>query len=90
MRTRPWTRTIFGICLAVALIAGLVVAARQDSTPATPATPATSTSSPQASARAEVAQTDLFRQIAEAHGGSFVVENRSDRGGARATLRLPV
>jgi len=32
----------------------------------------------------------LSRQIAEAHGGSFVVANRSDRGGARATLRLPV
>jgi nitrogen fixation/metabolism regulation signal transduction histidine kinase len=32
----------------------------------------------------------LSRQIAEAHGGSFVVENRADRGGARATLRLPV
>jgi nitrogen fixation/metabolism regulation signal transduction histidine kinase len=32
----------------------------------------------------------LSRQIAEAHGGSFSVENRSDRRGARATLRLPV
>src|SRR5687767_608645 len=32
----------------------------------------------------------LSRQIAEAHGGSFSVDNRSDRRGARATLRLPV
>jgi nitrogen fixation/metabolism regulation signal transduction histidine kinase len=32
----------------------------------------------------------LSRQIAEAHGGSFVVENRRDRRGARATLRLPL
>jgi two-component system nitrogen regulation sensor histidine kinase NtrY len=32
----------------------------------------------------------LSRQIAEAHGGSFSVDNRSDRRGVRATLRLPV
>jgi nitrogen fixation/metabolism regulation signal transduction histidine kinase len=32
----------------------------------------------------------LSRQIAEAHGGSLALENRADRQGCRATLRLPV
>jgi len=32
----------------------------------------------------------LSRQIAEAHGGSPSVENRTDRCGARALLRLPL
>ena len=32
----------------------------------------------------------LSRQIAEAHGGSLTLENRSDRRGCRAFLRLPV
>jgi nitrogen fixation/metabolism regulation signal transduction histidine kinase len=32
----------------------------------------------------------LSRQIAEAHGGSLQLENREDRVGCRATLRLPV
>ncbi len=32
----------------------------------------------------------LSRQIAEAHGGSLQLENRADRRGVRATLRLPV
>ncbi|HSF99505.1 MAG TPA: ATP-binding protein [Vicinamibacterales bacterium] len=32
----------------------------------------------------------LSRQIAEAHGGSITLENRTDRSGCRATLRLPV
>ena len=32
----------------------------------------------------------LSRQIAEAHGGSLQLENRQDRVGCRATLRLPV
>jgi two-component system, NtrC family, nitrogen regulation sensor histidine kinase NtrY len=32
----------------------------------------------------------LSRQIAEAHGGSLQLENRGDRKGVRATLRLPV
>jgi len=32
----------------------------------------------------------LSRQIAEAHGGSITLENRSDRSGCLATLRLPV
>src|SRR6476619_2993612 len=32
----------------------------------------------------------LSRQIAEAHGGSLVLENRSDRQGCRASLRLPL
>lgn len=32
----------------------------------------------------------LSRQIAEAHGGSLLLENRSDRPGCRATLRIPV
>ena len=31
----------------------------------------------------------LSRQIAEAHGGSIVLENREDRQGCRARLRLP-
>ena len=31
----------------------------------------------------------LCRQIAEAHGGSLSVSNRTDRGGAEALLRLP-
>ena len=31
----------------------------------------------------------LSRQIAEAHGGSLSLENRTDRRGARVTLRLP-
>jgi two-component system, NtrC family, nitrogen regulation sensor histidine kinase NtrY len=32
----------------------------------------------------------LSRQIAEAHGGILQLENRADRRGVRATLRLPV
>ena len=32
----------------------------------------------------------LSRQIAEAHGGSIDLENRQDRNGCRATLRIPV
>ncbi len=31
----------------------------------------------------------LSRQIAEAHGGTLVLENRTDRGGCVARLRLP-
>src|SRR5207248_11241834 len=31
----------------------------------------------------------LSRQIAEAHGGSLSVSNRTDRNGAEALLRLP-
>lgn len=32
----------------------------------------------------------LTRQIAEGHGGSLVLENRTDRSGVRARLRLPL
>jgi nitrogen fixation/metabolism regulation signal transduction histidine kinase len=32
----------------------------------------------------------LCRQIAEAHGGSLMLQNREDRGGCRASLRLPL
>jgi nitrogen fixation/metabolism regulation signal transduction histidine kinase len=32
----------------------------------------------------------LCRQIAEAHSGSLMLENRSDRSGCRASLRLPL
>jgi signal transduction histidine kinase len=32
----------------------------------------------------------LCRQIAEAHGGSLTLENREDRTGCRASLRLPL
>jgi len=32
----------------------------------------------------------LCRQIAEAHGGSLMLENREDRIGCRASLRLPL
>jgi len=32
----------------------------------------------------------LSRQIAEAHGGSITLENRTDRQGCQATLRLPL
>ena len=32
----------------------------------------------------------LSRQIAEGHGGSLMLENREDRQGCRASLRLPV
>ena len=32
----------------------------------------------------------LSRQIAEAHGGSLVLENRNGRTGCRASLRLPI
>ena len=32
----------------------------------------------------------LSRQIAEAHGGSLMLENRDDRVGCRASLRLPL
>src|SRR5436190_1588178 len=32
----------------------------------------------------------LSRQIAEAHGGSLTLENRDDRTGCRASLRLPL
>jgi PAS domain S-box-containing protein len=32
----------------------------------------------------------LSRQIAEAHGGSLLLENRTDRSGCRASLRIPI
>jgi signal transduction histidine kinase len=32
----------------------------------------------------------LSRQIAEAHGGSLILENREDRVGCRASLRIPL
>ncbi len=32
----------------------------------------------------------LSRQIAEAHGGSLILENREDRLGCRASLRIPI
>ena len=32
----------------------------------------------------------LSRQIAEAHGGSLILENRDDRPGCRASLRMPI
>ena len=32
----------------------------------------------------------LSRQIAEAHGGALMLENRADREGCIARLRLPV
>jgi two-component system, NtrC family, nitrogen regulation sensor histidine kinase NtrY len=32
----------------------------------------------------------LSRQIAEAHGGSLTLENRNDRAGCVARLRLPL
>src|SRR5688572_11486118 len=32
----------------------------------------------------------LSRQIAEAHGGSLLLENREDRTGCKATLRMPL
>jgi two-component system nitrogen regulation sensor histidine kinase NtrY len=32
----------------------------------------------------------LSRQIAEAHGGSLTLENRADRTGGRASLRMPI
>ena len=32
----------------------------------------------------------LSRQIAEAHGGSLTLENRDDRTGCRASLRMPI
>jgi signal transduction histidine kinase len=32
----------------------------------------------------------LCRQIAEGHGGSLMLENREDRAGCRASLRLPL
>ena len=32
----------------------------------------------------------LSRQIAEAHGGSLMLENRDDRQGCRASLRMPL
>ena len=32
----------------------------------------------------------LSRQIAEAHGGSLVLENRMDQQGCRTGLRLPI
>ena len=32
----------------------------------------------------------LSRQIAEAHGGSLILENRDDRVGCRASLRMPI
>ena len=32
----------------------------------------------------------LSRQIAEAHGGSLLLENRDGRRGCRASLRMPV
>jgi signal transduction histidine kinase len=32
----------------------------------------------------------LSRQIAEAHGGTLLLSNRTDRVGCRATLRMPL
>jgi len=32
----------------------------------------------------------LSRQIAEAHGGTLTLENRGDREGCEALLRLPI
>jgi signal transduction histidine kinase len=32
----------------------------------------------------------LSRQIAEGHGGTLTLENRTDRRGTRATLRIPI
>jgi signal transduction histidine kinase len=32
----------------------------------------------------------LCRQIAEMHNGSLSIENRKDRSGCRATLRIPI
>jgi two-component system, NtrC family, nitrogen regulation sensor histidine kinase NtrY len=32
----------------------------------------------------------LSRQIAEAHGGGLILEQRTERSGARARLRLPI
>ncbi len=32
----------------------------------------------------------LSRQIAEAHGGSLILENREGRQGCRASLRIPL
>ena len=32
----------------------------------------------------------LSRQIAEGHGGTLALENRADRRGTRATLRIPL
>ena len=32
----------------------------------------------------------LSRQIAEAHGGTLLLKNRTDRRGCRATLRMPI
>jgi len=32
----------------------------------------------------------LSRQIAEAHGGALALENRTDRRGCRAHLKLPL
>src|SRR4029453_8732195 len=32
----------------------------------------------------------LSRQIAEAHGGTLMLQNRDDRKGCRASLRMPV
>ena len=32
----------------------------------------------------------LSRQIAEAHGGSLILTNRTDRSGCRASLRMPI
>jgi serine protease Do len=60
MGTRPRNWAVVGIVLAVALLAGLALAARQD------AAPENQNSTAPASARADVAQSDAFRQIAEA------------------------
>jgi serine protease Do len=65
MGSRPHSRTVVGSVLAVALIGGLAVAARQSSAPPNATVP-TSASSQPVSARLDVAQSDLFRQIAEA------------------------
>jgi serine protease Do len=60
MGTRPRTWAITGIVLAVALLAGLVLAARQDSAAAS------QNSAAPVSTRGDVAQLEVFRQIAEA------------------------
>jgi serine protease Do len=71
MGTRPRTWGIVGILVAIALLAGLVLAARQDSTPisqrqdSTPVSQ-TSASAVPAPAQGDVVQSEVFRHIAEA------------------------
>ena len=81
MGTRPRTWPIVAIVLAIAILAGLALTARQNSPRANQSSttpPANQNTTAPASARVDVAQSDVFRQIAEAQT-PVVVNIRTER-----------